>query len=226
MATFNCPECGQMVSAHATKCPHCGYPLGKNGRLGERQTSAAPEASQYGAPLPYNVPARKSGGNNTVLIVVLIIVLACVLTVGGYFVFSSLNKDNPPQHNVPATSTEAETAPQPRESERVGNAGAENTTYVNVPDINMTGDIAGSPAEMHLSSSTQTGWVLSSVMENVRRNLTFKSLNGQTLVINATLNGKYIGYYKGTYDGSSYKGVFYNTRTGGKVNFSFSTYGG
>lgn len=62
-------------------------------------------------------------------------------------------------------------------------------------------------------------------MGNVRRNLMFESLNGGTLVINATLNGKYIGYYKGTYDGHSYKGVFYNTRTGGRVDFAFSAFG-
>lgn len=57
------------------------------------------------------------------------------------------------------------------------------------------------------------------------RTLKVKSVEGNKVVISAYLNGKYIGYYSGTVSyshGERYKGIFYNTVNGGKVNFDLS----
>ena len=33
MALIQCPECGKEISTSALSCPHCGYPLQKQGPL-------------------------------------------------------------------------------------------------------------------------------------------------------------------------------------------------
>lgn len=80
-----------------------------------------------------------------------------------------------------------------------------------------TGRIGGYEAEMSLCNGRGDVYLHGSGS----RSVSVKSFKGGKLILNAYMKGKYIGYYSGTYSyrDESYVGVFYNTKTGGKVNF-------
>lgn len=80
-----------------------------------------------------------------------------------------------------------------------------------------TGRVGGYDAELSLCNGRGSVYLNGSGS----RDVSVKSFKGGRLILNAYFKGKYIGYYSGTYSyrDESYVGVFYNTNTGGKVNF-------
>ena len=87
MALYECPECGNMVSDRAAKCPKCGFPLKKETPVvqvdadGHGASDAEPKASEQ--------PVKKKSRKIIVIIIsaVLLITIAVVLVI----VFSSSN---------------------------------------------------------------------------------------------------------------------------------------
>lgn len=85
-------------------------------------------------------------------------------------------------------------------------------------DLCLIGRIGGYDASMNINNGRGVVELYGAGV----RTVSVKSRSGNKLVLNSYLNGKYIGYYSGTLVRYGYKGVFYNTRTGGKVNFDLS----
>lgn len=81
-----------------------------------------------------------------------------------------------------------------------------------------TGTIGGySNATLYFNAGSST-YTLSGHTRDVSIN-SYDASSG-SLTVDAYLNGSYIGYFSGKLRGGHYEGTFYNTRSGGRVNFS------
>lgn len=91
-------------------------------------------------------------------------------------------------------------------------------------NLTLSGPVGGTSAYMTLSYGS--GKIKLKPGGNRDLNVaSYDEYSGQ-LLVNAYLNGQYIGYYDGklSLSGSSarYKGIFYNENKGGKVNFNLT----
>lgn len=86
----------------------------------------------------------------------------------------------------------------------------------------LEGRIGGYTAYMTVYSNG-TGSV--ELVGSGKRTLKVKSAKGNKVIIDAYLKGKYIGYYSGTVTNFGYKGIFYNTVSGGRVSFNLEFMG-
>lgn len=176
------------------------------------QPNAAPEYPDE--------PAKK---NNTLLYVLLAVLAVLVLGGGGYFAYQQFGANDDKTEKVEDEEAEEEIE---AEEEVAEEAEEENvpTAYI---DYTFNGQIGGYD---NCSMVLEKGVGYVDGLNLGRRTISVFEWNEYTgqLVLDAYLNGEYIGQYEGTVerneflDVNQYTGIFRNAKTGGKVDFNLS----
>ena len=227
MALIKCPECGNMVSSQASKCPKCGCPVGYSRNLQYTNNDT-------------RVPYKKNNNSEKWLYAALALLVTLLLGCGAYLLF---NKDkgaggNTPTTQVeksdpaaPATSAQQESSPpsipstsakQETQPVTVKNKVANGTYY-------LTGVITHKQnyyfdMEVNVSGNQATGQYIVRNGENVYVTLSGTIDSKGNMKLTEYKNGQPTGYYfTGQFNQAVYSGTYRCTTRKLTMKFTAST---
>lgn len=164
-----------------------------------------------------NAPQGSPQRSNTTVIALISVAIVLLIAILGLMAYNILKNDEPQQ---PVTEV-AQPAPQPAVSEPSQPEPAASPVEQQPQGVN--GEVNGMAGGMHVSlyMNGSAGYYDTS---GGRRTLKLVSRNGDRVVINAYLKGRYIGKFDGTISTSggqlsSYSGKFYSSRGGAGLSF-------
>ena len=231
MALIKCPECGNMISNMANKCPRCGCPVRNDGMQqngGGRRIERNNEKTR--------VIYKKKNDTNKWLYAA-IALLASILLGGGAYYFLTKNKvkDTPTTEvikDTPATSGKEEPTPAPtptKQDEIVTPPAPKNKvadgTYRLNGSITYKANVYYFNMEIYVNGNKVTGSHIVNNGENIPVNLSGSIDANGNMQLTEYKGGSKTGYYfTGNFNQVTYSGKYLCTYRNLPMRFSASTY--